>query len=137
MNRYKVDFYALSKHSVMIVANSKEDAIDFAKEIFLRTKLIDLGEDEKEAIFIEANLYNEQIDDEDMREYNREDSKKDSDEECDKGKFKLNKNICEDDDELRLRVVKHQTTNEIHYEATCPICHKIVSVDKLIEDILG
>lgn len=137
MNKYNVDFYALSKHSVMVVADSKEDAIDFAKQIFLRTKLIDLGEDEKEAIFVDANLYDEEIVAEDTGEYDWEEIEVDDEQECDKGKFKLNENICDDDDELRVRVVKHQTTNEVHYEATCPICHKIVSVDELIKDILG
>lgn len=137
MNKYKVDFYALSRHSVMVCADSKEEAIDFAKEIYMRTELIDLEEDELEAVFIEANLYDEQKEEESIGEYDWDEIEEDYEEECDKDVFKINKNTIDDDDELRLRVIRDLTNNEIHYEATCPICHKVVSVDTLMEQIFG
>lgn len=129
MNEYIVNIFGLLKYPVKVVAENKEDAIDFAKQIYSRTDLIDLSKGNKEAIFIEAELYSEPK--------NKLIDVIDTKEECDKDRIEKCSNIELDDDELRVRKVYHQTTNQIHYETICPICHKVVNIDKLVEDILG
>lgn len=129
MNQYIVNIFSLQKYPVKVVADNKEDAIDFVKEIYLKTDLIDLSKGDKEAIFIEAELYNKQM--------NNQDIVKDTTENSDKDRIEMSSNIDLDDDELRVRKVYHQTTDQIHYETICPICHKVVNIDKLMEEILG